>query len=81
MSEWESGEWSVECRQWSVESGVRSVQCAVRSVECVWSVEPAGFCHGRAGNQVAESIRASGKESTPLEALRANAAHTQGMLS
>ena len=30
---------------------------------------------------MAQSIRASGKESTPLEALRANAAHMQGMLS
>ena len=41
----------------------------------------AGFSHRHAGNQVAQSIRASGKESTPLEALHANAAHMQGMLS
>ena len=30
---------------------------------------------------MAQSIRAAGKESTPLEALHANAAHAQGMLS
>ena len=33
------------------------------------------------GNQVAQSIRAASKESTPLEASHANAAHAQGMLS
>ena len=33
------------------------------------------------GNQVAQSIRAAGSEGFSLEALRANAAHAQGMLS